>query len=329
MNPHPAPDTQLDSNWFRRGFTLIELLVVIAIIAILIALLLPAVQQAREAARRVQCKNNLKQIGLALQNYHDVHGLFPPGWVPASGATSNMTPSSWAWSVFILPQIDQGTLYQSLNVSDGTPSVPAAQNAVAGTNDRLVSAYSCPSDPGGEVAVWGGTAFSSAGTINGYRKMSYPGCIGFNGSDSMNNNVHRAESRGIFSNSSNTRIAQITDGTTNTFLCGETDSTSICRNRKDCPTPTSVGVIWMRADHRPFPATHLWFSLLRETSSSPNARLNSGLYESVLYGYSSKHTGGATFLLADGSVRFINESIHRFTYRYLGSMSDGEVLSGL
>ncbi|MFG0295400.1 MAG: DUF1559 domain-containing protein, partial [Maioricimonas sp. JB045] len=105
----------------RRGFTLIELLVVIAIIAILVALLLPAVQQAREAARRSQCKNNLKQIGLALHNYHDTHGSFPPGYiaryVSATDPASAETGPGFAWGTMILPFLDQSPTYNQLNFS--------------------------------------------------------------------------------------------------------------------------------------------------------------------------------------------------------------------
>src|SRR5689334_25410189 len=107
----------------RRAFTLIELLVVIAIIAVLIALLLPAVQQAREAARRTQCKNNLKQIGLALHNYHDTFRLFPPGYVDRNG-NPNLTPDNdlgpgWGWAAFLLPYIDQSPLYSPINFNVG------------------------------------------------------------------------------------------------------------------------------------------------------------------------------------------------------------------
>jgi prepilin-type N-terminal cleavage/methylation domain-containing protein len=100
-----------------RGFTLIELLVVIAVIAVLIALLLPAVQQAREAARRSQCKNNLKQLALALHNYHDVHNSLPPGWIE-DPAITGQEDGIWAWSAFLLPMLEQTALHQQLNVGN-------------------------------------------------------------------------------------------------------------------------------------------------------------------------------------------------------------------
>ena len=138
------------TNRKHRGFTLIELLVVIAIIAILIALLLPAVQQAREAARRTQCKNNLKQIGLALHNYHDVNRAFPPGWVPqlsSTGAVSNTRRSSWAWSVFILPYIDQAPLFNQLTQTP-VPVYPNFPVLPGDDLDRNLAAFTCPSDAG-------------------------------------------------------------------------------------------------------------------------------------------------------------------------------------
>ena len=127
----------------RRGFTLIELLVVIAIIAILIALLLPAVQQAREAARRSVCQNNLKQIGLALHNYHDVHRTFPPGWIGVeSGVVNFEGESGFGWGAFILPYVDQAPLYQSFDFDE---SMVHAMNL--SKLKQTLSVYLCPSDP--------------------------------------------------------------------------------------------------------------------------------------------------------------------------------------
>ncbi|MDQ3332190.1 MAG: DUF1559 domain-containing protein, partial [Planctomycetota bacterium] len=202
----------------RKGFTLIELLVVIAIIAVLIALLLPAVQQAREAARRVQCKNNLKQLGLALHNYENTYGVFPP-----NGATSQYSYSPQAQ---LLPFIEQANLQrlidfdQPLIIGSGGPSSrlnPAIQPAA----EKAVSVFLCPSD-GGEVfyvdttktpneRFAGGNYMASMGSGVGWNCYTSrpPSLPTWNGSD------------GLFWNGSKVRFRDLTDGTTNTIAFGE------------------------------------------------------------------------------------------------------------
>ena len=157
----------------RLGFTLIELLVVIAIIAILIALLLPAVQQAREAARRTQCKNNLKQIGLAMHNYHDVYTTFPPGHmfdttIPGGNANSFQHPEMWAWGAFILPFVDQAPLFNQLNVSQRRLTDLLAEGPdVAALIQIPLSVYHCPSDPGGGGLADPALIWNSPGVLAG------------------------------------------------------------------------------------------------------------------------------------------------------------------
>jgi len=129
----------------RSAFTLIELLVVIAIIAILIALLLPAVQQAREAARRSSCKNNVKQLGLAFHNYHDVHRVFPIGYIAQGGGASD---ANWAWSAYLLPFVDQAPLYNQIDVGTTHLDVILADTTLLPLVQKNYSMFRCPSDVG-------------------------------------------------------------------------------------------------------------------------------------------------------------------------------------
>ncbi len=187
----------------QRGFTLIELLVVIAIIAILIALLLPAVQQAREAARRSQCKNNLKQLGLAMHNYHDTHRVFPP----AAALPSGVTVDRYAWSVFLLPFADQAPLYNAI-----APNGSAVPSATANSNRlrTVLSVYKCPSDVGSPI----NPNFSNYGSSN--YPVSWQMC----------------------SDNSRTKMRDVTDGTSNTVLIGESDQSNGTKPIK------SMGGIW-------------------------------------------------------------------------------------
>ena len=186
------------------GFTLIELLVVIAIIAVLIALLLPAVQQAREAARRTQCRNNMHQIGLALHNYHDTHGTFPPGGI-CNNAGSEWGEPWWGWMTMILPFMDETAVYNACNFSvlaTLTPNSTAAQ--------QLLAQYHCPSDAGPSLVNAGATCASSCyAGVGGFRSTQpYSLPAGSN----MN---------GVFGCDSRIRIRDIRDGTSQTFAVAE------------------------------------------------------------------------------------------------------------
>ena len=152
----------LSKSPLRRGFTLIELLVVIAIIAILVALLLPAVQQAREAARRSQCKSNLKQIGIGLHNYYDTFSVLPPGFVHIHGTgNTNTDKGNWGWGTFILPYMDQSALYEALSPGEPDPAVAGSDGSLAAAVEnptkraemqKKLAAFRCPSDTGPNLA---------------------------------------------------------------------------------------------------------------------------------------------------------------------------------
>ncbi len=293
----------------KRGFTLIELLVVIAIIAILVALLLPAVQQAREAARRTQCKNNLKQIGIALHNYHDVHGCFPPGTVPQRPGPNNgrvlANYESYGWAAFILPQMEQTNVVQQLNISGLTLHQALIAAAAAGRLNEMfpaLAAYQCPSDTTGSHLQNGmrRTHFNGlSGIGNGWRPptLNYPGSTGDPSGDlRAPRQLNHRHPRGIFYNGSSVRFRDILDGTSNTFMVGE--------RAKRCGAGT-----WLGGRNPDGNGTHGNDYHLARVRQVLNDPINTG-DDRCTDGFSSAHTGGGQFLFADGSVHFISDSIH-------------------
>lgn len=344
----------------RLAFTLIELLVVIAIIAILIALLLPAVQQAREAARRTQCKNNLKQLGLAHHNYHDVAGRFAQNvnliWTGPPYTTANR---AWGGSqashlVLLLPYIDQAPLYNSINFA--TSSNPKPWNTtVNGTllNATLIPAYQCPSESrGGMLATLSNPAramTSYAGSTGSTHQESHLGCnlatvvgdggpqfdpdddgedwfgratIGqFNRSDTAN----PGGISGVIPRSSwAANVRDVTDGTSNTILMGEVRA--ICSDALGYWPPNQGGG-WADSES-------LWFSTTAPINF-PNCPGENGNPSgggtgcrhqqnwNTGMGFKSQHVGGAHFLLCDGSVRFVSQNIDHTLYQQLGDRWDG------
>ena len=340
----------------RRGFTLIELLVVIAIIAVLIALLLPAVQQAREAARRSQCRNNLKQIGLALHNYHGVHKVFPIGVLfradangnhrfdgsirTTASASNNDAPAeaAFGWSFYILPFLEQAPLYEAvaadtMNFAMGWDH----NNSLLGQTP--ISVYMCPSDASPVLVEartdWGGVADRNQTTppptnpYNHYAKLNYPGVAGHLGNGGpdeipvpdaglFTGDLEGNRLTGIFWANSNCSIADIVDGTSNTFMVGERDGTTIVDPGAADPFRTRQPGYWIGNGCAFFMDASLGLC-----QNNVWRRLNGNI---LWDGFGSTHTGGAHFLMADGSVRFVSESIDGDMYEWLSSRAGGEVV---
>jgi len=325
----------------KSGFTLIELLVVIAIIAILVALLLPAVQQAREAARRSQCKNNLKQIGLALHNYHDNYLMFPagflilPSYVTSSGGS---TDPSFGWGTSILPYLDQAPLYHKLNLGERTlKQLATGTDEDAALLQTTLTVYRCPSDVTdrlNRLSFWGSSGWSppanpkitvSASEYSGVATANYVGIVGPGGFGSVAGDWNATTSRrtfndlrGLLYGGSIHRMRDVTDGTSNTVVIGERDGGAVAGGSN-----VNVAAVWAGIGQQ---------NNLRQTYqlfAIGSSKINDGgatVTASISQGVSSFHTGGAQFSLADGSVRFISENISQVTYVRLCQRDDGLVI---
>ncbi len=295
----------------RRGFTLIELLVVIAIIAVLIALLLPAVQAAREAARRVQCVNNLKQMGLSLHNYHDSVNTFPMSYVafaPFQNGATDVTPG-WAWSTLILAQLEQSNLFNAVNFSLAVES--PANSTVARSS---LNVYLCPSDPmpGGPFNVTN----SSGTALALVSPTSYAACVGNDAADSTTGLNNNGIGNGVLYRNSKIRLADITDGTSHTIAVSER-AWSI--NNGTWVGVVNNGVI-RRGPANPCPTTGAAFYLAATLVQAHCNVLNTIQDpDGGIDDFSSRHPGGVNFLFCDGSVRFLKSVLGNNGYRSDGS----------
>ncbi len=303
----------------RRAFTLIELLVVIAIIAILIALLLPAVQQAREAARRTQCKNNLKQMGLALHNYHDTFSLFPYGEMNGIGQTTPANATTLRNQnglVMLLPYIEQANLYSTLNFSAtfgkysgagvSPVAVPAGGNLVA--KGTKLAAFLCPSD-NGIPFINDDPIYYGCGTSGSSFKSSYGLSVNathYNGTWSAVGVVGRT----AFGGNSWSNMRDFTDGTSNSALVIE--NVFECVSGRISP--------WACVQHAGT-GTRLLGGINRFL---PRGR--PGQVDNYNSNASSLHVGGCQVLLGDGGVRFLSENTNLLTLQNLAYISDGQVL---
>ncbi len=329
----------------RRGFTLVELLVVIAIIGVLVGLLLPAVQSARESARRSSCSNNLKQLGLGLHSYHSARKMFPPGFARVYG---NATPANdfsqnddvsvaaafqgnWAWAAFMLPYVEMDSVFQTINVT-GTDCAAAMGNATRMQAMAVpVASFRCPADysvVAGQRPGITDIVFKDATGNNVSTRSALSNYVAANGSD----NIYKVGD-GIFFMDSKTSASKILDGLSKTIALGERVFLLNNGVTGQDPQQTTVytgflkpqaGCIYCVRGTRQLSSVGI-----RDALGSAFMAINE---PSMLVGsadssssrlFSSYHRGGAQFTMADGSVRFLSESIGLAILRDLISIADG------
>jgi prepilin-type N-terminal cleavage/methylation domain-containing protein/prepilin-type processing-associated H-X9-DG protein len=328
-----------------RGFTLIELLVVIAIIAILMALLLPAVQQAREAARRTQCRNHLKQLGLALHNYIDVNRYLPPGASVNLSVTATGNNGSWGVHGRILPYLEQGNVYANVDLTTAWDF----QTAIHGLK---IPVYACPSDPGSDKVRDPG----------GGKSHLYPTTYGFNyGTWFVFNPANGQGGDGLFYPNARLSFRDVTDGSTNTLVAAEVKawtpynrnggpaSTAIPANSAEVAVNVATGTDFKNTGHTEWPdgrCHHSGFTVTlppntevtytsggvtyTETDFNSWQEGRNGGAGSPTYAVitsRSFHTGTVNAAMFDGSVRTISENIDLGVWRALGTRSGGEVVA--
>lgn len=258
-----------------RGFTLIELLVVIGMIAFLLALLTPAVQHARDAARMAHCKNNMKQLGLAFHNYHDVYNTFPPGWTqhhPQPGPEAR-----YGWSVFVLPFVEQAPLYNQLDFQ-------TQRAEPLNFFQTQIPTYRCAEDP----SPGANSSRGEFGTLNysvNFGPVAPPRFVENGLAEFWPGQLPTPlKTNGLAHLNSKIGVRDIRDGTSNTFLIGERSA-------------TGSAAIWMGVRGNEFETDQV-------TDCAPGHEINKSEA-----GFSSRHIGGAHFLMCDGAVRFVNEQI--------------------
>ncbi|MBI1914999.1 MAG: DUF1559 domain-containing protein [Planctomycetes bacterium] len=306
----------------RTAFTLIELLVVIAIMGTLIGLMLPAIQKVREIAMRLQCKNNLRQIGIGLHNYHNTRGSFPPGYRagPYVDGTTDTAPG-WGWAAFLLPYIEEDPLFRQLDFSRPIQNSPAVE--------KLVKLYLCPADVYQQGSFIVPDAFGNP--LVAAAPCSYAACCGGDESEPTD-----PGGRGVFYRNSRTPVSDIPDGSSNTILIGERSWANangtwagavpggVCLRGSLNPTPGSS------ASFGPAPTLVLAHSHLNNTNTDTDGGLDD---------FSSRHIGGSNMLFGDGHVSFIRSvpsdpgegsySVDSLSFQAMGTRNGDDLIQEL
>ena len=332
----------------RKGFTLIELLVVIAIIGVLIGLLLPAVQKVREAANRASCQNNLKQIGLALHNYHDAFKRFPPGYVDANTKTSadmGGTPDNdlgpgWGWASFLLPNLEQGNVYDRINFSVGVGMGVNVQ-----ISQQPLRIFQCPSDGLQDAfPIYDSSFTNPIATVahgnyvanNGWPECfnnaggNFPGGVGNDGLPGTKGSA----ANGPFFRNSKTKIADVFDGMSNTIFVGERSSNHAPSTWTGAVTgarcPAWMATLPYTEPYTPPPGPSYDNAdfdeafILAHGNATHLPSADFPVYDpDTFYSY---HSGGANFLFGDGSIHFLAGNIDPGTYQALCTMAGREIL---
>jgi len=290
------------------GFTLVELLVVIAIIGILVALLLPAIQAAREAARRTECNNNLKQIGLALHNYHDTYRKFPPGYFTTITSSSN--PQRYCWMQTILPFVEQASLFDQFQTHINNRDNPWDW---VGSDDKI-DGFMCPSDPAaGKV--------TSAGFHGNY--------LAVHGGHSLQPSSNQTSANGMFFVYSEITLADILDGTSNVAMAGEIRLLKDGADRRgryyQIGYETANATLALRDTPNSAAGDRGHQGRIKNSKWAPSGHTSGsgGWYRLNARSY---HPGGVLMALADGAVRFVSDNVDLTTWNNLGNREDGNPL---